>query len=133
MEAEEVTEEETETKEILRTENFVKATEAWTAEVTVKTVVANVMVIVVNFVAVINSKMASKKTKETKKKNLHMITTHQHTKWHFELLYRICNTYLSRRKRERRLPPHTTIYLSIFFLFLFWTFFSISREKKPIH
>ena len=44
-----------------------------------KTVVANVMVIVVNFVAVINSKMASKKTKATKK-NLHMITTHQHTK-----------------------------------------------------
>ena len=66
-EAEEVTEEETETKEILRTENFVKATEAWTAEVIVKTVVANVMVIVVNFVAVINSKMASKKTKATKK------------------------------------------------------------------
>ena len=36
-------------------------------EVIVKTVVANVMVIVVNFVAVINSKMASKKTKATKK------------------------------------------------------------------
>ena len=36
-----------------------------------KTVVANVMVIVVNFVAVINSKMASKKIKETKKKSSH--------------------------------------------------------------